>query len=239
MTILSPPLVQLENLSRCFPGTPPVDALVDVSLTLNQGDYAVLVGPSGAGKSTLLNLIGLLDTPTAGKIFLDGRDTSALAESHRTALRGRSIGFVFQAFHLMNHRSVVENVELSMLYSGLPAAVRRERALEAISEVGLSHRSYALPSTLSGGERQRVAIARATVAEPRLLLCDEPTGNLDSSTAERILDLLDSLNAQGRTIVVITHDARVARRGRRRLEIVDGRLVPSGGNSIDTSSTGG
>lgn len=184
-----------------------------------------VTGPSGAGKSTFLNLVGLLDTQTCGTYLLDGLDTGALGDVDRTALRGRRIGFVFQSFHLLNYRTAVENVALALVYRKQKRAQRVASAREALARVGLEHRMDALPATLSGGERQRVAIARALVGEPSLLLCDEPTGNLDTATASSILSLLDELNGAGLTLVVITHDAAVARRGGRTLDIRDGRMT--------------
>jgi putative ABC transport system ATP-binding protein len=188
------------------------------------GEYVTVVGPSGSGKSTFLNIAGLLDAPTTGRYLLDGLDTADLSDRERTHLRGHRIGFVFQSFHLMQHRSVLENVELGMLYQRVARAERLERARQCLDRVGLAHRISALPSRLSGGERQRVAIARALSARPALLLCDEPTGNLDTATAATILGLLDELHEQGFTIVVITHDPEVAARGSRSVTIRDGIL---------------
>ncbi|MEY9855938.1 putative ABC transport system ATP-binding protein [Catenulispora sp. GAS73] len=201
-------------------------ALAPTDLTVHAGEHVAIIGPSGSGKSTLLNLLGLLDRPTGGRLFLDGTDTATLNERDRTALRGRRIGFVFQAFHLMPHRSTVENVMLAQLYTDRRRKVeRRADAVKALTKVGLGHRMSALPSTLSGGERQRVAIARALVNRPALLLADEPTGNLDSQTATKVLDLLAELVADGLTLLVITHDPTVAERAHRTVAIHDGRLT--------------
>ncbi|MGW8569284.1 ABC transporter ATP-binding protein [Streptomyces niveus] len=219
-----PPVVELRGVGLTYPGPPPVEALRPCELTVRRGDFVTVTGPSGAGKSTFLNLVGLLDTQTCGTYLLDGLDTGALRDVDRTALRGRRIGFVFQSFHLLNYRTAVENVALALVYRKMKRARRVASAREALARVGLEHRMDALPSTLSGGERQRVAIARALVGEPSLLLCDEPTGNLDTATASSILSLLDELNGAGLTLVVITHDAAVARRGGRTLEIRDGRM---------------
>ena len=219
------PVVELEALTRTFPGSPPVAAVKDVSLTVADGDYVAIVGPSGSGKSTLLHIIGCLDTPTAGTYRLLGHDTGALSDGLRTSLRGSEIGFVFQAFHLLPYRSVVENVETGLVYNRTPRRTRRRRAAEALERVGLGHRMNFTPRQLSGGERQRVAIARAVAANPTLLLCDEPTGNLDTRTTESILDLFDELRADGLTLVVITHDERVSLRAERRAQMVDGELT--------------
>ncbi|MEW1792743.1 ABC transporter ATP-binding protein [Streptomyces niveus] len=220
-----PPVVELRGVGLTYPGPPPVEALRPCELTVRRGDFVTVTGPSGAGKSTFLNLVGLLDTQTCGTYLLDGLDTGALGDVDRTALRGRRIGFVFQSFHLLNYRTAVENVALALVYRKMKRARRVASARKALARVGLEHRMDALPSTLSGGERQRVAIARALVGEPSLLLCDEPTGNLDTATASSILSLLDELNGAGLTLVVITHDAAVARRGGRTLEIRDGRMT--------------
>ncbi|MEM9035654.1 MAG: ABC transporter ATP-binding protein [Actinomycetota bacterium] len=218
------PVVELRDLGRTFPGPPPVTALSGIDLVLPEGSYTSIVGPSGSGKSTLLHLLGLLDRATEGSYLLDGDDVSDLDDQARTAIRAQRIGFVFQAFHLLAHRSAAENVELGMLYSRVPRRVRAERAVEALDRVGLAHRRSFSPVTLSGGERQRVAIARALVGRPSLLLADEPTGNLDTATGESILALFDELHAGGLTLVVITHDREVAARAERTVAIRDGRL---------------
>jgi putative ABC transport system ATP-binding protein len=218
------PVVTLRAAGLTYPGHPPIPVLKGVELVIYRGEYVTLVGPSGAGKSTFLNVVGLLDSLTSGSYRLAGLDTEDLSDGERTALRGRSIGFVFQAFHLMDHRTATENVELALLYNGSPRSGRRKRAREALCRVGLDHRLDALPSRMSGGERQRVAIARAVVAEPELLLCDEPTGNLDSVTAASVMALIDELHTLGLTVVVITHDPSVAARGQRGLKIVDGEI---------------
>lgn len=199
-------------------------ALRECELAVHRGEYVTVVGPSGSGKSTFLNIAGLLDAPTEGRYLLDGTDTAALGDADRTWLRGRRIGFVFQSFHLLPHRSAVENVMLAMVYNSAERRGRAGRAREALERVGLGHRADALPSRLSGGEQQRVAVARALVARPSLLLCDEPTGNLDTATAESILRLLDELHRDGMTLLVITHDPDVAARGQRTVTIRDGVL---------------
>jgi putative ABC transport system ATP-binding protein len=200
-----------------------------MDLMIDQGDYVGVVGPSGSGKSTLLNVLGLLDRPDTGSYVLEGTETTRLDDRRRTALRGARIGFVFQSFHLMDYRTVAENVMLGGLYTGLGRAERRRRAAAALERVGMAHRSGFLPTRLSGGERQRVAIARALVGEPALLLCDEPTGNLDSVTTRAVLDLFDELRANGTTLLVITHDDTVADRADRRIHLRDGRLTTPGG----------
>ena len=220
----TPPVIELRGLARTYPGPPPVEALRPADLVIPQGDYVTVTGPSGSGKSTLLHLLGLLDTPTGGSYLLDGLDANTMRDRDRSALRGRRIGFVFQSFHLLPYRTAEENVLLAQLYNHTPRASRRDQARDALDGVGLRHRVDALPTTLSGGERQRVAIARALVNRPSLLLCDEPTGNLDSQNAATVLDLFDELHAAGLTVVVITHDPNVARRANRTVAIKDGLL---------------
>ena len=220
----APPVIEFRGVGLTYPGPPPVQALKACELAVEQGEYVTVVGPSGSGKSTFLNIAGLLDAPTEGRYLLDGIDTGALSDADRTGLRGRRIGFVFQSFHLLPHRSATENVMLAMVYNGGVRRDRAERARAALERVGLGHRADALPTRLSGGERQRVAIARALVARPSLLLCDEPTGNLDTATAESILLLLDELHSDGMTLLVITHDPDVAARGQRTVAIRDGIL---------------
>jgi putative ABC transport system ATP-binding protein len=221
---MSAPVIELHGLARTYPGPPPVPALRPADLMIANGDYVAVTGPSGSGKSTLLHLLGLLDSPTAGSYLLDGLDTSRLGDRDRSALRGRRIGFVFQAFHLLPYRTALENVLLAQMYNQTPRSARVRAAVDALDAVRLGHRLDALPTTLSGGECQRVAIARALVNRPSLLLCDEPTGNLDSQNAAALMDLLDQLNAAGFTIVVITHDVSVAAHGGRTIAISDGVL---------------
>ncbi|MFD7546090.1 ABC transporter ATP-binding protein [Streptomyces sp. NPDC059816] len=218
------PVIEFRQVGLTYPGPPPVPALKPCELLVEPGDFVTVVGPSGSGKSTFLNIAGLLDAPTHGTYLLDGYDTGALCDADRTALRGRRIGFVFQAFHLLPHRSALENVTLAMVYNGIPHAERAPRARDALVRVGLGHRIDSLPTRLSGGERQRVAIARALAAGPSLLLCDEPTGNLDTVNAGAVLALLDELHGDGMTILLITHDPEVAARGARTVAIRDGVL---------------
>ncbi|MET8257741.1 ABC transporter ATP-binding protein [Micromonospora sp. NPDC005205] len=217
-------VIAMRGVGLTYPGPPPVAALHPVDLTVEQGQYVTVVGPSGSGKSTFLNVAGLLDRPTEGVFELDDIDVGGLRERERTALRGARIGFVFQSFHLLAFRTATENVALAQLYSGVPRAVRLAAARAALERVGLAHRADALPATMSGGERQRVAIARALVHRPSLLLCDEPTGNLDTTTAHAVLELLDNLHSDGMTLIVITHDPNVAIRGQRTVTIRDGHL---------------
>jgi putative ABC transport system ATP-binding protein len=205
------------------------------------GDSVAVVGPSGSGKSTLLSLLGLLDRPSEGDYLVGGLTTATLSERARTALRSHTFGFVFQAFHLLDDRDTSENVELGMLYGPLPAKRRRELADAAVARVGLEHRAHAHPATLSGGERQRVAIARAIAARPGVLLCDEPSGNLDSANAESVLDLLLSLNTDGVTLIVVTHDPQVAGHMKRQLSVRDGVVTDdtaAPGHDVVAAGTG-
>ncbi|MDR3081873.1 MAG: ABC transporter ATP-binding protein [Streptomyces sp.] len=221
---MTAPVIEFRGVSLTYPGPPSVTALQSCELDVAAGEYVTVIGPSGSGKSTFLNIAGLLDSPTQGVYLLDGIDTGVLKDRDRTTLRGQRIGFVFQSFHLLPHRSALENVLLAMVYNSTPRSERHARAREALERVGLGHRIDALPSRLSGGERQRVAVARAVVSRPSLLLCDEPTGNLDTATAGALLALFDQLHADGMTIMVITHDQEVARRGQRTVAIRDGVL---------------
>ena len=217
-------VLELRKIGRTYGTEPPVHALADIDLSLERGDWISITGPSGAGKSTLLNIIGCLDRPTSGSYFVDGIDTTELSDDERAGLRSQRIGFVFQSFHLLPYRTVLENVMLAEVYRQTSVGGRRDRALAAIERVGLTQRADFLPTKLSGGERQRVAIARALVGSPSLLLCDEPTGNLDSTNTESILEFFAELNREGLTLAIVTHDENVASRASRRVRIVDGRL---------------
>jgi macrolide transport system ATP-binding/permease protein len=224
-------VLELGKISKDFQIDPVVTALVDVDLVLDRGDWLSIAGPSGSGKSTLLNIIGCLDQPTSGSYRFDGIETTTLKEDERAGLRAQRIGFVFQSFHLLPYRTVLENVMLAEIYRGQPKQGRRQRAMRAITRVGLEHRADFLPTKLSGGERQRVAIARAIVGNPSLLLCDEPTGNLDSANSANVLDIFEELNREGLTLAVVTHDKDVARRGARQVHLIDGKLT--GGTEHD------
>ncbi len=218
------PVIELAAAGYTYPGPPPVRALKPADLVIERGEHVAIMGPSGSGKSTLLNLLGLLDRPTEGRLRIDGIDLGRAPERDRAAVRARRIGFVFQSFHLLPHRSAVENVMLAQVYADMPRRRRYRAAMMALAEVGLDSRAQALPTALSGGERQRVAIARALVNRPSLLLCDEPTGNLDTAATTELTDLLGALHAQGATLVVITHNPAVAALAQRQISIRDGWL---------------
>ena len=219
-------MIRLEGVSRTYQlGGQPVHALVDVDETIETGEHIAIMGPSGSGKSTLLNVLGCLDRPDAGKYWLDDREVGTLSDEELTAVRRNLIGFVFQSFHLVPRLTAAENVELPMVFAGISRAERRERVVKALTQVGLADRIDHRPDQLSGGERQRVAIARSTIMGPRVLLADEPTGNLDTQSGKQVLDLLDHLNDEGITLIVVTHDPSVARRADRVIVLVDGRIV--------------
>ncbi|MFD9881747.1 ABC transporter ATP-binding protein [Streptomyces alboflavus] len=220
------PVVRLTGVTKEYPGG--VAALRGVDLDVAEGELLAIVGPSGSGKSTLLHIVGTLDRPTAGTVEIAGHDVAKLSDRSLSALRARRIGFVFQAFHLVPGVSARDNVAEGLLYSGLPRAVRRARAAEALDRVGLADRMRHRPHELSGGQKQRVAIARAVVGEPDLLLADEPTGALDSASGEAVIELLHGLNSEGATIAVITHDGQIADRLPRQVRIRDGRVVHDG-----------
>jgi putative ABC transport system ATP-binding protein len=221
------PVIAIEDVRRTYQLTDDlaVHALDGVSLQIQAGELVAIMGSSGSGKSTLMNMIGCLDLPTSGRYLLDGVDVRDMDEDEQSDLRNRKIGFVFQAFNLVPRTSALANVELPLSYAGLPRAERRARALAALDAVGMGSRVDHLPSELSGGQQQRVAVARAIVTNPSLILADEPTGNLDSRSTADVLNIFERLNAEGRTVVLITHEDDVARRARRIVRLADGRII--------------
>jgi putative ABC transport system ATP-binding protein len=219
-------MIALDKVSRTFQvGEQQVLALHEVSLSVGAGEYIAIMGPSGSGKSTLLNLLGLLDRPSSGRYHLDGRDVTDLNEAESARVRREKIGFVFQSFHLVPRLTAAANVALPMLLAGVAAAERKRRVTQLLTEVGLSARAEHLPSQLSGGQLQRVAIARAMSMHPALLLADEPTGNLDRATGREVMGVLEALNQAGAALIVITHDQEVGARARRRISMLDGRII--------------
>jgi putative ABC transport system ATP-binding protein len=220
------PIVQLEHINKTYgSGETVVHALADVSLTIESGEYCAIMGPSGSGKSTAMNVIGCLDRPTSGQYFLDGVDVANLSDAELAHIRNRKLGFVFQQFHLLSQLSALENVMLPMVYGGVPAKERKDRAAEALTRVGLANRINNKPTQLSGGQQQRVAIARAIVNRPVVLLADEPTGALDSHTTQEVLDIFGELNASGITVIMVTHESEVARQTHRIIWFRDGQVL--------------
>lgn len=219
-------LIELKGIDRTFHlGDSDVYALRDVNLTIKQGEYISVMGPSGSGKSTLLNLLGLLDQPNSGSYFLDGRDVTTLDSDEQAKVRSQRIGFIFQSFHLVPRLTAAANIELPLVLAGIDAKVRSKRVSQAINDYGLADRALHKPNELSGGQRQRVAIARATVTQPALLLADEPTGNLDRATGDEVVNLLEMLNNQGMTLIVVTHDQALGSRAKRQIRMEDGAVV--------------
>ncbi len=219
-------LIELTEVTKRYTiGSQEIRALDGIDLTIDQGEYCAIIGPSGSGKSTLMHLLGCLDTPTTGRVVIDGMDVSRASDGRLAEMRNEKIGFVFQAFNLLPKFTVLDNVELPMIYSGKSARERRRRAVAAVERVGLGDRMKNTPLQLSGGQMQRVAIARALVNDPKIIFADEPTGNLDSTTGANILALFRELSEQGRTIVLVTHDSEIAANAPRRIVIRDGKIV--------------
>lgn len=221
-------MLEVQDVWKVYPlGERKVEALRGVNISIEPGEFVVVMGPSGSGKSTLLHLMGALDTPTRGAVYLDGMNLAQISDGDRTHLRCHQIGFVFQMFNLIPTLTALENVEIALRLAGVGRSVRRARATEVLAQVGLADQMYRRPAQLSGGERQRVAIARALANRPRLLLADEPTGNLDSANGQAIVDLLRQLNAEGQTVIIVTHNPELAHYASRRVILHDGRIVDS------------
>ncbi len=218
-------MISLSQISRVFTvGDEQVHALRDVDLEIDTGEYVSIMGPSGSGKSTLLNMIGLLDRPDSGQYLLENEDMTKLDDSQQANLRRHKIGFIFQFFHLVPRMSAADNIELPMVLAGLSISERKKRLSEALDALGLIDRAQHRPDQLSGGQRQRVAIARATIMQPHILLADEPTGNLDRLSGNEVIDILETLNQQNITLIMVTHDPKLGRRARRQIKMVDGRI---------------
>ncbi|ETI67116.1 ABC transporter ATP-binding protein [Neobacillus vireti] len=227
------PIIQISNLMKTYRlGGETVHALNNVSIEIEKGEFIAIIGPSGSGKSTLMNMIGCLDQPHSGTYLLDGKDIGKLNDNQLATIRNRKIGFIFQNFNLLTKLTALENVELPLLYAGVSAKERRERALEGLNKVGLKERAGHLPTQLSGGQQQRVAIARALAGNPAILLADEPTGALDSKTSKEILLIMKELNELGHTIILITHDLAIAKQANRMVSIQDGQLQENGGELV-------
>jgi putative ABC transport system ATP-binding protein len=222
-------LIQLQDITRLFTvGGEEVRALRGISFGIARGEWVAIIGQSGSGKTTLMNLLGCLDTPTSGRYFLNGKDVSRMSDDELAVIRNKEIGFIFQTFQLLPRETAQSNVELPLVYRGTPARERREKARAALEKVGLGHRTHHKPNELSGGQRQRVAIARALVSEPSMLLADEPTGNLDSATGEEIVRLFEELHKAGHTLVLVTHEPKLAARCPRAVRLSDGNVVADG-----------
>jgi len=221
------PVIEMRGIRKVYrTGKVAVEALRGIDLEVRPGEFVAIVGPSGSGKSTLMNIVGCLDTPTAGEYRLDGEQVAGLGRDRLADIRNRKIGFVFQGFHLLPHLTVYENVELPLIYGGVPARRRRERVLALLEQVGLADRATHRPGEISGGQAQRAAIARALAMDPAIVLADEPTGNLDTASGSDVMDLFSELHERGRTMIVVTHDPALARRARRVVRLRDGLIVP-------------
>lgn len=219
-------LIEVKNVYKIYnPGENEVRALDGISVTIDHGEFVAIVGHSGSGKSTFMNMLGCLDTPTSGDYYLDGVNVAGMTDDELSDIRNKQIGFIFQGFNLIPSLTAQENVELPLVYRGLPAEQRRQLAEEALTRVGMEHRMNHRPSELSGGQQQRVAIARAIAARPPIIMADEPTGNLDTRSGEEVMKILHELNEEGRTIVLITHDNDIARQATRAIRIIDGKVV--------------
>lgn len=219
-------LITIKDMCKIYnPGENEVRALDHVNLTIDRGEYVAIIGHSGSGKSTLMNMLGCLDVPTSGSYYLNGQDVLRMTDDELSDIRNVEIGFIFQGFNLIANLTAIENVELPLIYRGVPKAKRRELSVAALKKVGLAHRMNHKPSQMSGGQQQRVAIARAIAAEPPVILADEPTGNLDSASTKEIIAILEQLHDSGRTVVIITHDDEIAEQAARRVRIKDGRVV--------------
>ncbi|MDP4163668.1 MAG: ABC transporter ATP-binding protein [Bacillota bacterium] len=231
------PIIEIKNITKTYRlGGEDVHALDDVSITIQKGEFIAIIGPSGSGKSTLMNMIGCLDQPDSGQYFLDGEEMVRMNDNGLASVRNKKIGFIFQNFNLLPKLTAWENVELPLVYSGLPTKERRKMAYDSLNKVGLGERANHLPTQLSGGQQQRVAIARALVGNPPILLADEPTGALDSKTSKEILDILRELNSQEHTIILITHDMEIAKNAGRMISIQDGKLIMDEGDRIGNSA---
>lgn len=233
-------MIELQQLCRTFTlGDQAVHALDNINLNISPGEYLSVMGPSGSGKSTLLNVLGLLDVPDSGHYLLQGTDTTQLSETERARYRREHIGFVFQSYHLVARLSARENIELPLLLAGIAPALRQPKVDAILNQLGLMPRAGHLPNQLSGGQRQRVAIGRAIIMQPRLLLADEPTGNLDSQSGQDVMAILEQLNQQGITLMVVTHDQALGQRAGRRIRMVDGRIVSDDSTQLATGNPGG